>query len=297
MEKKRAALALGSGGARGLAQIGMIHELEKANFEIVAISGTSIGSLIGGLYASGHLGEFEKWIKNLDKSGVLELVDFTLNAQGFVKGERVFNEMRKFIPSVQIEDLSIPFTAVSADLHSRKEVRISEGELFDAIRASIAIPSVLTPVINGDQLLVDGGVVNPLPISAIPASDAEFLIAADLNGSDPYQKPEKEKSQRQQERKRWNTRISEEFNLKFKDFFFKENKKTNKPNYFEIINSSFDLMQDSLTEVVLKDCKPDILVRIPRDSASTFSFYKAEELIEYGRKAMAHELELKDLNK
>jgi NTE family protein len=282
MAKTKVALALGSGGARGLTQIGVIEELEKNNMEVVSISGTSIGSLIGGLYANNHLGDFEKWISNLDKSGVFELVDFTLNKQGFVKGERVFNEMRKFIPDVNIEDLRIPFAAVTADLKSHDEVIITKGNLFEAIRASVAVPSVLTPIKKGNQLFVDGGVVNPLPITALPKSEADITVAVNLCG--PKTKSElKEVKGKTNKNKGWVEKIQSQFNKSFKEYFINAGKAKSEMNYFEVVNSSFDLMQDKLTEITLEKTQPDILINVPRNIAGTFEFDKAEALIEFGR--------------
>ena len=283
MAKTKVALALGSGGARGLTQIGVIEELEKSDFEIVSISGTSIGSLIGGLYANNHLKEFKKWISNLDESGVFDLVDFTLNRQGFVKGDRVFNEMKKFIPDAKIEELKIPFAAVTADLKSHKEVILTKGNLFDAIRSSVAVPSVLTPVKVGDHLFVDGGVVNPLPITALPKSEAELVIAVNLNAAISSKSLDSLKSQAKEE-KDWVDKIQKQFKKSFRDYILKSGKSKSELNYFEIVNSSFDLMQDKLTEIILEKNRPDILVNIPRNIAGTFEFDKAEELIEFGRK-------------
>lgn len=282
MAKTKVALALGSGGARGLTQIGVIEELEKNNMEVVSISGTSIGSLIGGLYANGHLQKFKSWILNLDDSGVFDLVDFTLNKQGFVKGERVFNEMRKFIPDVNINELPIPYAAVTADLNSHKEEIIATGNLFDAIRASVAVPSVLTPVKKNGQLFVDGGVVNPLPITALPKSDAEIIIAVNLCGPKSDYVLEKKEHQSQGE-KDWLERMEEKFKKSFKDYVLGSDKTKTELNYFEVVNSSFDLMQDKLTEITLEKTNPEILINVPRNIAGTFEFGKAEELIEFGR--------------
>ena len=282
MAKIKVALALGSGGARGLTQIGVIEELEKKGFEIVSIAGTSIGSLIGGLHANNHLGEFKKWISNLDKYGVYDLVDFTLNRQGFVKGERVFNEMRKFIPDVNIEDLRIPFAAVTADLKSHDEVILTEGNLFEAIRSSVAVPSVLTPVKKGNRLFVDGGVVNPLPITALPKSEADIVVAVNLCGAKTSESLLAAKGKLTND-KGWVDKIQNQFNKSFKEYFINAGKSKSEMNYFEVVNSSFDLMQDKLTEIILEKSRPEILVNVPRNIAGTFEFDKAEELIDFGR--------------
>lgn len=282
---KQIALVLGSGGARGLAHIGVIEELEARGYQIKRIAGSSMGALVGGVYAAGHLGVFKKWICNLDKFGVYNLMDFTLTTQGFIKGDRVFNEIKKFVLAAKIEELKIPFSAVAVDLNGQKIHHFHEGDLFAAIRASVAIPSVLTPVYMGDKILVDGGVMNPLPLDLIKKRPNQAVVAVDLNGLGKY-KPvgktdEKRKKELEHEANRWTIKI----NHVFQDFFPTAEKRK-KHNYFEILNLSFDLMQNQLTEVVISKHKPDVLISIPKNAADTFAFFKGDELVEYGR-AMA----------
>lgn len=146
--KQKAALVLSGGGARGISHIGVIEELEKQGFEISSVSGASMGALVGGVHASGKLVELKNWLYDLDKMKVFSLVDFTLSAQGLVKGDRVLNKMKEFVADVNIEDLRIPYAAVAADIVNAKEVVFTNGSIYEAIRASIAIPTVLTPVKN-----------------------------------------------------------------------------------------------------------------------------------------------------
>ena len=157
------ALVLAGGGARGVAHIGAIEELESQGFEISAVAGTSMGALVGGVYASGHLEPFKEWLCALDKYKVFSLVDFALSTEGLVKGDRVMKAMKELVPDVKIEKMPVPFAAVAADLLTGREVVLERGGLYDAIRASISIPSVFKPVRRNGQVLIDGGTVNPPP--------------------------------------------------------------------------------------------------------------------------------------
>ena len=144
--KQKVALVLSGGGARGIAHIGVIEALEEQEFEISSVAGTSMGALIGGIYALGKLEVYKDWLCTLDKMKVFALIDFTLSGQGFIKGDKVFHKMRELIADANIEDLKIPYTAVAADILNKKEVVFTKGSVLDAIRASIAIPTVFTPV-------------------------------------------------------------------------------------------------------------------------------------------------------
>jgi len=178
---RKVALVLASGGARGLAHIGAIEELEKRGFEITSISGASMGALIGGIYAAGGLNAFKEWMKSVDKMKVFTLLDFTVSMDGFVKGQKIITELKKFVPNKNIEDLNVPFTAVSTDIKHRKEVVFNSGNLFDAIRASISIPSLFKPYKIGDMILIDGGVSNPIPLDRVQRTDGDILVCVDLN--------------------------------------------------------------------------------------------------------------------
>jgi len=279
---KNIALVLGSGGARGLAHIGVIEELDSRGYTITQIAGCSMGAVIGGIYAAGHLSDFKKWITNLDKFGVYNLMDFTLSTQGFIKGDRVFNEIKKFVNAGNIEDLKIKFTAVAVDLMAQKQVVFSEGNLFEAIRASVAIPSVLTPVYAGNQVLVDGGVMNPLPLDLVHTNNGERVVAVDLNGMGKYKAIQPTEKERVKALKKEESKWMQTINKVFDEYFPSEEKKK-KHNYYEIINLSFTLMQNSLTETMVAQHKPDVLIRIPKAAADVFQFFKAVELIDYGR--------------
>ena len=178
MKKRRVALVLAGGGARGVAHIGAIEELERQGFEISAVAGTSMGALVGGVYASGYLEPFKEWMRALDKYKVFSLVDFALSTEGLVKGDRVMEAMKELVPDVQIERMPVPFAAVAADLLTGDEVVLDSGGLYDAIRASISIPSVFRPVHRDGRVLVDGGTVNPLPLNRVRREEGDLLIAS-----------------------------------------------------------------------------------------------------------------------
>ena len=188
--KKKIALVLGSGGARGIAHIGVIRELADQGYQITSVAGSSMGALIGGIYASGKLDDYEKWLRTLDKLDVFNLVDFTLSSNGIIKADRVLNEIRKFIPDRNIEDLPIPFTAVATDIRNKKEVCFSSGSLYKAIRASISIPMVITPAMVDGVLMVDGGVLNPVPVNRVKRQPDDLLVAVNVNAQIPLQTKE-----------------------------------------------------------------------------------------------------------
>ncbi len=178
----RVALALGGGGARGYAHIGVIQVLEEQGFEIVGISGTSIGALVGGVYAAGHLEAYTEWVTSLNPRDVIRLLDPSLRSPGAIKGHRVMARVKELLEEIRIEDLPMPYTAVATDLLNRKEVWFQEGSLTMAIRASIALPSVITPVMLNGRLLADGVLTNPVPIAPLSGLDADLVVAVDLSG-------------------------------------------------------------------------------------------------------------------
>lgn len=256
-------LVLSSGGARGLAHIGVIDELIARGHKITSVSGSSMGALVGGLYALGTLGRFEEWAMSITKMEVIKLADITINSKGLLKGEKVFRRMKKrgFIPNVNIEDLAIPFVANATDMKSGNEVVFSSGNIAKAIRASIAIPGVFTPVELGESLLIDGGVVNPLPISNIVRKSGSVLVAVDVNCNIEYVK-----SSRKPKKKR-------EYNA------------------VELLVQSFMLMQGRISEKYVGSPAPDLLIPISLNCAQIHEFHKTKELISYGRESCAKALE------
>lgn len=280
--KQKVALVLSGGGARGIAHIGVIEELEKLGYEITSIAGTSMGALVGGVYAVGKITAFKNWICALDKRKVFSLVDFALSKQGMIKGDRVLKKMKDFIPDTNIEELKIPYVAVAADLLQREEVAFSEGSIYEAIRASISIPTVMTPVKTEDKLMVDGGVMNNIPISHVKRTVGDLLVVVNVNAYIPKRSPHISIEVSEKTQSTYQSKITE---------FYTHLKKINplghdeKLGYFTLITKTLDLMTDHMTQLTLNTHSPDILINVSRDSCTLYDFYKAEAMVEIGRQA------------
>lgn len=186
VERKRptVALTLGSGGARGYAHIGAIEVLAERGYNIVAISGCSMGALVGGMYAAGKMQDYKDWVTGLGQFDVLKLLDLTFNSVGAIRGEKIFSIVREMLGDIRIENLPLHYTAVATDLLAHKEIWFQEGPLDRAIRASVAIPSVVTPLVLDGRVLVDGALLNPLPIIPTISSHADIIVAVNLSGED-----------------------------------------------------------------------------------------------------------------
>ena len=210
--KKNVSLVLSGGGARGIAHIGVIEELEKQGFNIKSISGTSMGSLVGAVYAVGKMQEYKNWIYTLDRLDVLKLIDFTFSSQGLVKGDRVFKKMKEFIPDTNIEELDIHYAATAADIINNKEVVFTKGSIYDAVRASVAIPTVFTPVITENSVLVDGGVMNNVPISHVKRTKNDLLIVVYVNADIPVNRPPVSKKEKAKKESVYLKRIKKFYN-------------------------------------------------------------------------------------
>jgi NTE family protein len=275
MGKRDIALVLSSGGARGLAHIGAIEELEAQGFRITSIAGCSMGALIGGVYAAGKLAEFRQWMKTVDRKKMLELTDFSLSINHLVKGTRIIEAIMEFVPDETIENLPIPYCAVATDWKTGHEVVINKGSLFQAIRASISLPTFYEPVQRDDMILIDGGVTNPIPMNRVERHQGDILVGVDVSGQD-YEKQwfrqhklaEKRKHSASLTQKIINRLIPD--NLDF--------------NYYTMISrvSSLMIRQNSLLMAQLM--KPEILVDIQMSRYGSFDFDKSEELIAIGRK-------------
>jgi NTE family protein len=288
MTGKNITLVLSGGGARGIAHIGVIEELEDQGFAINSVAGTSMGALVGGVYAVGKIKEFKEWLYTLNRHKIFKLLDFTFSSQGLIKGDRVLNEMKAFVPDTRIEQLRIKYTATAFDLANDKEVVFFNGNLYDAIRASISIPTVLTPVVSGKSLLVDGGIVNNIPINNAVRTDNDILLAVNVNSRSPVAKPD---LPIQEIRKRQNiylNRLAE-----FKAGLFPNNAESHEKvlTYFDLITNTILSANHRLAQMMVQAYPPDIMIEISRNSAGTFEFFKAEELVEMGRYAAKKKLE------
>jgi NTE family protein len=272
--KKDVALVLSSGGARGLAHIGAIEELEAQGYRITSIAGCSMGALIGGVYAAGKLAEFREWMKTVDRKKMLELTDFSLSLNHIAKGARILEAIMEFVPDMLIEDLPIPYCAVATDLKGGHEVVFSKGSLFDAIRASISLPSFYEPVYRDGMILIDGGVTNPIPLNRVVRHDGDILVGVDVSGHD-YKK-QSEIQQELAEKRKHSTSLSQQIlnklipdNLEF--------------NYYTMLSrvSSVMIRQNSILMAQLM--KPDVLVDIQMSRYGGFDYDKSEKIIAIGR--------------
>ena len=313
---KKVALVLGSGGARGYAHIGVIEELVARGYEISCIAGCSMGAVVGGIYAAGKLQEYRDWIESLDYLDVLRLVDPSFSL-GAIRGEKVFGRIREMVGTINIEDLPIAFTAVATDLTNQQELWFQEGSLELAMRASAAIPSLFTPVMQGNRMLVDGGLLNPLPIVPVVSSHSDIIIAVNLNANNHRQYPLPEILRPGRFDAMVNS-ISSHI-----PFWRKDNKGFEEhiaqiqadqllhadlppaapsshgapksaegamvidvggpASLLELINQSFEVMQSSLTQYKIAGYPPNVLVNIPKRACRFYEFYKAPELIRLGQ--------------
>lgn len=285
--KQKVALALSCGGARGITHIGVIRELEKQGYEINSIAGTSMGALVGGIYASGNLDAYEEWLCSLSIMEMLNLVDFTISTQGIIKADKVLKEIQKFIPDQKIENLPIKFVAITTDLKKGEEVVISEGSLFEAIRSSISIPLVFTPVSKNDTLYVDGGVLNPVPTNRVFRQKGDILIAVDVNSNIQNQYPIPHNPE-------WG--YPEQL-LSGKLYGSQKNQSNSnsanrkqKMGYLNLTGETLSLMISQISKLTLDINPPDILIEVSRHTSGMFDFYKATELIEIGKKVTIESL-------
>jgi NTE family protein len=273
---KNIALVLSSGGAKGLAEIGAIKALEEKGFIIKSISGSSIGSLIGGLYAMGKLDDYTQWVKTLNKRAIWGLVDLTIKNKGLLKGDRVFDKMKTFIPDMLIEDMNIPFAAIATDIINEKEIVFDKGSYYEAIRASIAMPGIFTPVKYNRTILVDGGVINPIPIEYVSREKDDILVVVNLYGDKEEEEIEEVKN------KEINRTHNSLFNM-FSKFITTEDKQS--IGYFSLLSITSSNMIHKIAKLNIEKYKPDILINIPYDCANTFDFDKGDELIKLGENA------------
>lgn len=286
--KKNVTLVLSGGGARGFAHIGAIEELERHGYIITSVAGTSMGALVGGVYATGKMNEFKHWVYNLDKQKILRLIDFSFSKQGLIKGDRVLNAMKEFIPDTNIEDLKIKYTATAFDLVNNKEVVFNRGSLYDAIRASISIPMVFTPVISGNSLLVDGGVVNNIPISNAIRSENDTLVAVYVNADIPMSECYLNRPEDSNKDVFRAKTISE---IKNKLLKTETGAGRKGYNYFNLINSTVASATNCLANMIIKNNPPDILIEISKKSCGTFDFFEAVKLAEMGKSTVKHKLD------
>ena len=305
MADKRVALALGSGGARGYAHIGVINELRDRGYEIVGIAGSSMGALVGGLQAAGKLDEFTDWAKSLTQRAVLRLLDPKITAAGVLRAEKILDAVRDILGEVTIEDLPIPYTAVSTDLISGKSVWLQRGPVDAAIRASIAIPGVITPHVLDGRLLADGGILDPLPMAPIAAVNADFTIAVSLSGNEVGGRHAPTDAEPRATTE-WLNRMWRSTTALFdttatrsgesEEELVDASKAVSVPKLgsFEVMNRTIDIAQAALARHTLAAYPPDLLIEVPRTACRSLEFHRAAEVIDVGHELAAATLDLLD---
>jgi NTE family protein len=274
------ALVLSSGGARGYAHIGAIKVLEEHGYGITSIAGTSMGAMIGGVFATGRLAEFESWLVSLDIKEVLRLTDFSISSKGFVKGRKIFERIKDIMPECLIEDLLIPYCAVATDIIHGRETVFNEGSLYDAIRASVSIPTIFQPQQIGDHYYVDGGLTNPIPVNRVKRHKGDLLVVVDVNSLKPFQIRDIVSESDNHENHRNHIDL---IHHKMNDFI--PDNKGNEIGLFNLMNKSITTMTRKISELTLEKHKPDLLISISVESFNAYDFYKAKEIIREGEMA------------
>lgn len=289
MSEKTVSLVLGSGGARGLAHIGIIEWLEQHGFEIQSIAGASMGALVGGIYAAGELETYARWVTALEQIDVLRLLDFSFRSGGLIKGDRIIETLRGLIGDWNIEELPISFTAVAASVGDHKEIWLNRGSLFDAIRASIAIPTIFTPVRFKGRILVDGGLVNPIPIAPTLSDKTDITIAVNLSAK-PDPRNERGLSDRMGTggKSSYSHRIA-----RFVDELHQRlgSREEEELGFFDVVSSSMETMQNTIARFKLAAYSPDVIIDVPSNSCAFYEFYRATEMIALGRQRAAEDLQ------
>ena len=278
--KNTISLILGSGGARGLAHIGIIKCLEDNNYSIKSIAGCSMGALIGGIYAAGKLDVYTDWVRAISKSDILKLLDISFGQSGLVKGDKIISTLKGLVGDQLIQDLPITFTAVASDIVNEKEVWINKGSLFDAIRASISLPLFFTPVERNGVILLDGGILNPVPIAPTFNDETNIKIAVNLGGPiDKSLVTAAQKEKKESVVSECKTKISQ-----FVDSIQSGKPKSNLGTLgmLDIPNQSFDAMQGTIARQKLAAYPPDVTIELPRNLCGTLEFDRADEMIEIG---------------
>lgn len=291
------ALALSGGGARGMAHIGVIRELLSHGYTIHSIAGCSIGSVVGAMYAMGKLQEFADFILADGAQAVFSQLDFTFSDQGFIKGQKLIERLQEFAPDCNIEDLPVKLTIVATDMYTGDDVVYETGSVYRAIRASVAIPAVITAVQENGYWLVDGGVVNPLPLSQLFRKEGDLLVAVNLYASPVFEtekevpaskKEAEEGGMVSQMRARWSELKAWRGNL-VQSVFDDTHKKM---GYFTTLRLMSELASKRLAEITIKSFSVDVLIEIPIASCGLFSFDKSARIIQMGEERTRMALEL-----
>ncbi|MBR5467524.1 MAG: patatin-like phospholipase family protein [Bacteroidaceae bacterium] len=274
-EKQKVALVLASGGAKGFAHIGAIEALENSGYEITSIAGASMGALIGGIYAAGGLNKVKEWMYDLTDRDIYNLADLTLSPHAFLKGDKVIKALKSIVPDCNIEELPIPYCAVATDLKTGNEVVFRTGSLYDAIRASISIPMIFTPVEHGDMLLIDGAFSNGLPLDRVVRTEGDMLVAVNL---DNY---EWDEGNRQQRDTIQNINKKNSISNKLQSGW---NALSN--NYISLTYDTLLILMKRNTDMSLRLTPPDIYLNVVLNDYGFYDYDKAEDISLLGRVQM-----------
>jgi len=283
MKEKNVALVLSSGGARGLAHIGAIEELESRGYHIHSVAGCSMGALVGGMYAAGRLADFREWMQTVDRRKILSLLDLSLSINHLVKGERVIDALKEIVPDVLIEDLPIPYVAVATDWENGRQVIFRQGSLYEAIRASISLPIFFSPVRRDDMLLIDGGVLNPIPLDLVERQEGDLLVGVNVSGPDWGG---------QREVKAITAPSPNRLRSLPMTILNRLRPEGLDVNYFSLISRMVSLMIQQNAHQTIKLYKPDILIDIPMNRFGSFDYDKVEQISALGQSKMSHALSL-----
>lgn len=294
-EKKSVSLALGSGGARGLAHIGVIQVLNEEGFDIRNIAGSSMGACVGGIYCANKLEPFTDWVFTLNRRETIRLMDFTMSTQGVIKGKRILEHLKGMLGEIRIEDFEIPYTAIATDVKTKQEIWMRNGDLYSVIRASSSIPTFMMPLKFGERILIDGGVLNPLPIEPLVPKTTDLLVAVNINANDEgytsYSEVDvnslTQTEHSEEESTAYSTRMVNTVKgwLNMSKTETTDDNQNTTLNYLGMLNKTYDFMQDRLCEQSIRLHQPDIVVNIPRHVGTTLEFYRAPEMVEEGRTA------------
>lgn len=279
-------LVLGSGGARGHAHIGVIRAIEEREIRIRNIAGTSMGSVIGGMRAAGELDTYADWAFALTGKDVVRLLDFAFTWTSIFKGERIFGVLKELVGDRDIEDLDVGFTAVATAIDEQREVWLNRGSLFRAIRASTAVPGVFSPVEIDGRTLVDGGLINPIPIAPTLNDATDMTIAVNLNSlAESYSPPEGEDAEPLPDR---SSGYAEKITRFVRDLMDDGESESPAPDAADLLTRSIDVMQGAIARLKLAAYSPDKVIEIPRDACTFFEFHRAREMADLGyRKTVA----------
>lgn len=291
----RIGLVLGSGAARGWSHIGVIQVLQEHEVPIHVVCGSSIGALVGGAFAAGHLERLAEWVLELDRVDVMRLLDPAINGGGFIQGTRLMEVMARYVPDVDIQELEVPFACTATDLRSGRELWLREGSLAEAIRASIALPGLFTPVLQEGRWVVDGGLCNPVPVSLARALEVDWVVAVNINTGIAGRhirkyRPEPRPDTLQDGLQRIAANLPPEWAASLQNLLTRDTDRGRSPGLLDVMAASINIMQDQITRSRLAGDPPDVIVAPHLSHLALMDFHRAAEAIAAGRQAAENAL-------